>query len=269
MKTRWGYGAVEQSPAVVTLVFSNVGAYFVLAVADWLTGGQATYVIGLSWRGLSRGYLWQPVTYMFAHAGPWHLVLNMLMLYFAGRATEQIMGARHFLLLYVASGALAGVGWLLLSPPHAYCVGASGAVLGVLGAFAALEPHRPITLLLFFAIPVTLPAWKLAALLALFELAFLVSGSAGHVAYAAHVAGIVAGYVYALACCRGWPAWLQGPRRAWRAFWRRRTLQSERRFSEELDRILDKIARQGVSSLTRRERELLDRASQRSTSTSR
>jgi membrane associated rhomboid family serine protease len=177
----------------------------------------------------------------------------MLGLYFMGPETERAIGTRQFFILYFLSGILGGIGWLFISDsPWAVCIGASGAIFGVIGAFAALFPHRPITLLVLFILPVTMKAWVLAVSLAVVELVFLLGSPQQGIAYAAHLAGGVAGYVYALALFRG----LGGVMRSWRS-WTRENPVSQ----VELDRILDKIAREGIQSLSRRERTVLDEAS--------
>ena len=88
---------------------------------------------------LNRLYLWQLITYMFLHSGFWHIVLNMLGLFFFGPETERTLGTRRFAALYLVSGIIGGLGWLLLMGSQVgLCLGASGAIFGVLGAFAAL-----------------------------------------------------------------------------------------------------------------------------------
>lgn len=242
--------------AVRFLIAATVAAYLAQLFVDGITRGGFTRLFGLSILGLKSGYVWQLVTYMFVHGSPMHILLNMLGLYFMGPETERSIGSRHFLILYFLSGILGGLGWLFISDsPWAVCIGASGALFGIMGAFAALFPQQPITLLVLFVLPITMRAWVLAVVLAVTELVFLL-GTPGHgIAYAAHLAGGVAGYVYALALFRGFG----GVSRAWRS-WRREKPSSD----VELDRILDKIAQEGIHSLSRQERKVLEEASRRS-----
>ncbi|MBP7830707.1 MAG: rhomboid family intramembrane serine protease [Kiritimatiellae bacterium] len=228
-------------------------------IGDDFSGGAVTRFLGLSLLSVRSGWIWTPFTYLFLHGGVFHLLMNMLILFFLGPETERALGSRKFMLLYLLSGLLGGVGWLLIEKsPLAYCIGASGAVFGILGAFAALFPDRPITVLVFYILPVTLRAWVLAAILGLVELMFLLSPGAGNVAYAAHLAGGLAGYFYALGLVRG----SRGMSPGWRSLARRfRPPPADGPDPRELDRILDKIAGQGLHSLTPREREWLDRAS--------
>ncbi|MBN1269102.1 MAG: rhomboid family intramembrane serine protease [Kiritimatiellae bacterium] len=251
------------TPAVRALLIANIAVFFVVAIADRATGRLFTHLLGLSAAGLARGFVWQPLTYMFLHGSAWHLFINMLVLFFMGRETERTMGTRHFVTMYLLSGVLGGIGWIIISRAAVPCVGASGAVFGVLGAFAALYPNRPVTLLVMFVLPVTMKAWVLVVVLGLFELAFLVSGVEGNIAYAAHLSGIVAGYVYGLTFRGGGAGpsgWLSRRRGA---LGRGLPRQADIGLSAEVDRILDKVAREGIHSLTAAEREILERASRR------
>ncbi|MBM4152578.1 MAG: rhomboid family intramembrane serine protease, partial [Kiritimatiellaceae bacterium] len=79
--------------------------------------------------------IWQLITYQFIHQGIFHLISNLLGLYLLGPDTERGLGTNRFLLMYFLSGILGGLGWSLLSPSGIFCVGASGCVFGVLGAY--------------------------------------------------------------------------------------------------------------------------------------
>lgn len=257
------------TPAVRVLLLATLGAY-VLQLVLALAGLHLSVFFGLSLFGLRHGMIWQPVTYMFMHAEamPLHVIFNMLILFFLGPETERAMGARTFVKLYLGAGVLGGIGWLVISGTwDAVCVGASGAVLGVLAAFATLYPHRRITLLLFFILPLTMQAWVMAVGLGVIELLFLLSGvQAGAVANAAHLAGGVAGFLYTrrfihrsseaprpVQVRRGRPpplTVLKG----------KRTPPPPTR--EEIDRLLEKIAGQGMDSLTPAERKALEQASE-------
>lgn len=256
----------SSSPARFTrgLVILTVGVYLVQALLIRAGSDGLTYSLGLSVAGLMQGHFWTLASYMLLHGGPFHLLMNMLMLYFLGSEVERTLGSRHFLILYALSGVLGGLGWVLLKwPGEGVCVGASGAIFGLLAAFAALYPRREVTLLVFFVFPVTLPAWALASLLAGLQLFMMISPFAGGVAYSAHLAGGVAGLVYVLTLFRqdlvrewGWQA-----RVRWQAFRTGRQAEAQSRQRVEMDRLLDKIAQQGLHSLTPSERSDLERAS--------
>lgn len=190
-------------------------------------GNLLTLVFGLHWPLLRAGCFWQPVTYNFLHGSWVHIFLNLFSLLFFGSAVERLIGTRRFWLLYLASGVIGGLGWMLFNwlEPHFWialsqlpgehwgvlaqrwaesqpigafgvCVGASAAVFGLIGAFAALCPDQKLFLLLFLVIPLKLRARTLALLLMVITLVQLVVGL-GQVAYAAHLFGGLAGYLLA------------------------------------------------------------------------
>ncbi len=252
------------TPAVHALLCLIIGVYIVELLLPPLTRSRLYYWFALSVRGLRHGFLWQPFTYLFLHGGLLHIVLNGLALYFIGPATERAMGTRQFLILFFLSGLLGGLGWALITDSNAFCIGASGAVFGILGAFAALYPNEPLTVLLFFVIPVTLPAWIWALILAGGELIAMLRPETGGIAYAAHLAGGLAGYVYtSVVFCNGQPfrnlfrKFMQRGRTAGSSF-----LKESPPDAAEIDRLLDKVAREGFSSLTPSEREKLERAAE-------
>ncbi len=273
----YSYGMAQRplGRTVRNLLIINVGLFVLEVLLDPRSldshyVGPLAQWFGLAWDDIRRGMLWQPVTYMFLHGGLMHLLMNMLGLLVLGRELEDTLGERRFLRLYLGGGLLGGLGWLMLSGGDGrVCVGASGAVFGIIGAFAALFPHRQLTLLLFFVIPVTMSARTLAIAFGVGTLLMLRVGGGG-VAHAAHLAGGIAGYLYghhiAGAVQYGHakhPGWSFSTLKAW---WRRRhyTVISDSQEPvdwAEVDDVLDKIRLQGVNSLSRQEKELLDRAS--------
>ncbi len=117
---------------------------------------------GLSSEGVEQGAWWQLVTHAFLHGNIWHLLFNMAGLWFAGRIVERIMGTGRFLALYIACAVAGGLAQLLLEGGRSLLLGASGAVCGVILAFATIFPEAQIVMLLFFVIPLRLRAKYLA-----------------------------------------------------------------------------------------------------------
>jgi membrane associated rhomboid family serine protease len=161
---------------------------------------------------------------MFLHGSLLHLLLNTFTLVFFGSGLEFEVGARRFWRIFLLGGIVGGLGWVLAdlfeprlvawlaSGPawgggvlqalhlhrnaagHGICIGASGGVFALIGAYAALFPrHETMILVLFW--PVRLKARTLAVILGVVTVGEAVLGL-GQVAYAAHLAGGVAGYVY-------------------------------------------------------------------------
>lgn len=259
-----GLGLFEQpvTPVVRVLLFINVIVFVLRHFVQLGTPGAMDLIFGLSSDFYRSGFVWQIVTYMFLHANLIHLLFNMLVLYFLGTEIEQTLGGRNFLTVYMVSGILGGLGWLGLTD-SGICIGASGAVFGLLGAYVAMFPNRYITVLIFFILPVTLRAWVLATILACIEFALMTMHVADRIAHSAHLAGLLAGYVFAFVVFRkgGFRV------RIIREPKNRPGLKVLRREDasavtpEQIDAILDKIAREGMSSLTKQERALLERAS--------
>ncbi len=153
----------------------------------------------LHWFGFHPGLLflgrvWTPVTYQFLHGGLMHLFMNMLWLFVFGPDVERLLGSRQFVRFYLACGALgvlATMGPFLLSGEYATVIGASGAAMGVLAAFAMIDPERQFFL---FPLPVPITATWLVILVVLFNLLALRAGDS-NTSVATHFGGMVAGYV--------------------------------------------------------------------------
>jgi membrane associated rhomboid family serine protease len=138
-----GRTAIQTAVAPVTrlLIAINVAVY----VAELATGGGVNgdrgwiFEHGVLFGPLvAAGDWWRLITAAFMHYGPFHLLLNMYGLYFAGTLLERAIGHWRFLLLYLASG-LAGSAGALVWSPTSLTLGASGALFGILGALFVLE----------------------------------------------------------------------------------------------------------------------------------
>ena len=159
---------------------------------------------------------WQPLTHMFMHGGWWHILFNMYTLVMFGMVVERVLGTKKFLILYFVTGfgAVAlhtGVEWLEVhralasSDPAAQqnvvdllrtpMVGASGAIYGVLVAFAMLYPEARMTLIFP---PVTLDAKWMVALFIGVELITGITGTQMGIAHFAHLGGALFGFLLIL-----------------------------------------------------------------------
>jgi len=229
---------------VQLLLILNIGAF----VLEYFLGVRLSRFCALRADWLSHGAFWQLLTYQFIHQGIGHLLFNMLALFFLGPETERALGTNRFFKLYLFSGVLGGLGWSILSPGYHVCVGASGAVFGILGAYAALYPNRD--LFIWGVIP--LKAWLLVLLFGAYELIQTLGGPGGAVANSAHLGGGIAGYLYATVIAR--PDIMRKIRKKFAAKEKAPVDQNE------INRILDKAAADGLHTLTRAERALLKRA---------
>ena len=260
----------------ISLLVLTCAVFAVQLIAD-KPHGMFTSVLSLSRAGIARFWFWQFFTYMFVHYGTAHLFFNMLGLYVFGRDVEDCIGTARFVILYLACGFIGGGLWLLFAGRTASCLGASGAVCGLLGTYAAFFPDRKM--LLLFP-PIVLKARTLAIGYALFSVFLMVDGVHGggmQVAHSIHLTGGIAGYVYGWRTRKtsgflfgtDWSRWRpfrKGLFGGLRAGLRRRNMRlmdpdpDYRPERDEVDRILEKLNTGGMSSLTRWEREVLERA---------
>ena len=163
---------------------------------------------------------WQPLTHMFMHGGIWHILFNMYTLVMFGMVVERALGTKRFLILYFVAGfgAVAlhtGVEWLqvrhlmasgntadVINLYRTPIVGASGAIYGVLVAFAMLYPQARMTLLFP---PVTLDAKWMVIIFIGIELFTGVTGTQMGIAHFAHLGGALFGFLLVLYWRkRGW-----------------------------------------------------------------
>jgi len=201
---------------------------------------------------------WTLVTYMFVHdpRGFTHILFNMLGLYFFGSRVEERLGARRFLTLYFVSGICGAILTFFLAP-NSSVIGASGAVFGVMLAFARFWPTAQI--LFFFILP--LEARFAVIIMACMALYSGAHGSQSGVADFAHLGGFAGGYLYL--------KWLER-REGIRKFrskvvapvskdillnWKRVDPKKVHEVNrDEVNRILDKINAKGLGGLTPEER---------------
>ena len=182
--------------AAQALVLAN----FALFATWWLAGTPVTTWLELGFRPVyltEPGFAWATLlTALFLHAGPLHLLMNMLVLLLLGAPFEERIGTRRLLIVFFAGGLLASLGSGLLAlwqGQDSIHIGASGAVFAVMGAFALLYPRDEIPMLLG---PLFLPRVPviLAALVFMGgETAYVAAGISDGVGHTAHAAGFVAG----------------------------------------------------------------------------
>ncbi len=271
------------------LLATLVACYIVqLFLNRWKSEEWVLNWLALSTYGLQHWRLYQLITFQFLHGGPWHLLLNMFGLYFFGRTMEGMLGSRGMLKLYLASGTIGGLlqvalGFAFPSVYYFPVVGASAGVFGLIAAFATHAPDDPITMLVFFVVPVTFPAKVLLlvegplALLGAIGPFIHVSFQPG-VAHAAHLGGMLTGIVWIRMIMSPTPpfqfwrslAQRTAPKRESPAPPSKRSVKTAKKKQEELpagefisrevDPILEKISAHGIQSLTDRERQILQAA---------
>ena len=191
----YAIGPGAPTPAVKILLITNVVLFFM----NVIVGEEMTRSLGLSPRLVfEHAALWQPFTYMFLHStsGLGHILFNMLALWMFGTELERTWGTRFFTKYYFVTGVGAAATSLLLSLfiadiHDSTTVGASGAIYGLLIAYAMYFPHRTIYYIIF-----PIPARVFVAIMGFIAFWSSVSGSGGGVAHTAHLGGLVVGYLY-------------------------------------------------------------------------
>jgi membrane associated rhomboid family serine protease len=193
----YSFGPGPVTPAVKALLIANIAMFVAEVFVPSLVG-----LLGLSPQAIFHsGRVWQPVTYMFLHhpGGFGHILFNMLALWMFGVELERLWGTQFFLRYYFVSGVGAALTTIVVSllpfdvaaqVYYSTTVGASGAIYGLLLAYAYYYPDRPILLVIF---PV--PAKYVVMILGGFALLSSMSGGSG-VAHATHLGGLLAGYIY-------------------------------------------------------------------------
>jgi membrane associated rhomboid family serine protease len=257
------------TPVTKKLMILNVGIFLVSWILSLILPGVQQWLY--EFLALRPGQwadwfpfvpVWQLLSHGFLHStqDPTHVLWNMVQLYFFGTMLEGIIGGRRFLTTYLLcmfAGGLLHVFVELATGTPTGALGASGAALGVVVAVATLRPR--VQVLLIF-IPVML--WVLAAgivgLNFINAITELVKGGSSGVAYWVHLGGAA----YGFACVR--LGWIQTD---WVERWRsKRVLAAESRRRDDdfqMDRLLEKIHKEGMGNLTKSEREFLKRSSSR------
>jgi len=252
------------TPAVRVLILACAGIFLLQVVADRFF--PFTYWFGLVPAQVARGAVWQLATYVFLHGGILHLLFNLLALWMFGSDVEERMGTARFVRFWFITGIGAGLvavafGWGERFP----VVGASGAIFGILVAFAKFFPQRPVTLLVMFFLPVTLQARMLVLVYGAIEVMVLAQTGMRGLGQLAHLGGILFGWV--ALNLPDWSARLKGARERARSERRLRSFRAgdeeRRELREEIDRLLGKVSRAGMAGLTPGERRRLVEASER------
>lgn len=170
-------------------VWIIIGINLLLFIAT-IINGNLIYIFGLQPASfLARP--WTIVTNLFIHSGIWHILANMITLYFFGSFLYQLIGMRRFLLVYFVGGILGNILFILLAPsPFSIAIGASGAIFAIAGVLVVMMPR--LRVLLYFIVP--LPLW--VVVLVFFVIWSFLPGIAWQAHLGGLVLGLVAGYIF-------------------------------------------------------------------------
>ncbi|MCU0820939.1 MAG: rhomboid family intramembrane serine protease [Spirochaetes bacterium] len=239
--------------------------------------GLIERMFGLSHTGIFYEFkLWQPFTYMFIHGGWMHIIFNLIALWMFAGELEQMWGSRAFLRYYLFSGLGAGFFIIIMNfivyNRYGYApvtIGASGAIYGILLAYGITWPNREV--LLYFVLPVKIKYLIIAfGLMEFFGTLSSAVGSGGNISHIGHLGGLISGYIYILYSRSGGK---DDPEKSSynkninmineflrKERLKRKQLEIDDRIEAKkiIDILLEKIAREGMSSLSPKERKQLE-----------
>lgn len=171
----------ELIPIIVLIIINflvyigvNIAQYTNTSILGYLALSRSTFLVAP----------WTIFTYMFTHQAFFHILANMVTLYFYGSFVNRIAGVRTFLLIYLVGGLVGGLFVLLLSSPASFTIGASGAIFALGGALAVMTPKLKVFI---FPIPAPMPLW--VAIL----IGFLVLAIIPGVSWQGHLGGLLTG----------------------------------------------------------------------------
>lgn len=265
------------------LLGTLVGVFIIGTVFYSVSNGRIRIDIplALTLNSIESGKIWTLFTYSLLHAGVFHLAFNCLGIFFVGRILLTLIGSERFLVLFTLSVFLGAVGWLMVNltgPKNVSMVGASAGLTGLMAAFAFIIPNQPIQVLLFLVIPVRITPMNLLKILFIFDLVGMVfleilgyNIGGVHIAHSAHLGGMFGGWVFFKFILNkdfsfnrpdiSPPKWFTSRKTTKAQTGRFRiNFTNRRELQAEVDRILDKINKQGFGSLSEEERNTLDRA---------
>lgn len=266
------------------LIVINAGVFILqLLTRQQNNLGPITSWLQLDVQQVASGQIWRLLTYAFVHSPYmlWHVLFNMLFLWWFGSDVEDIYGPREFLAIYLVGAFLGGVAceaaWLMGMTGAVQVIGASGAVMTVLVLCALHYPTRVIYLFLFLPVPI----WLCVVYMVGSDLLGMLGVFETQVAFAAHLGGAAFGFLYYKWQGRLLDLWpgLPAAREKRRARPQLRIYRdeetgepvpvaappsqdSDEHLEAKVDAVLEKVAQFGQSSLTDSERQILLKASE-------
>ncbi len=281
-------GFMRIPPVIRTIIAINVIVFVFQALFGGIQiGGQSIIRYMVFYLGFDPSFFtaitqpWRFITYMFLHGGGFHILFNMLWLWWLGRSVEEAIGPRSFIVLFFGAGIGGAIFHIALSFLYgtSLVIGASGAVFGVMVAFAYLFPRAPIMLIL---LPPIEARFVVAGLIA-FDVIFI--GQGDGVARLVHLGGAGVGYLLIKAHYQGadLSKYIRPVEQLWKGIWQEKPSKKtkakkprnqnmysvsdadivEETDQSELDQILEKISREGYDGLSAEEKKKLFELSKR------
>ncbi len=191
----WTFGG-RMTPTVRKLIYINSILFIIQLFSEKMIGIDLSLWLGfIPQVFLNHYYVWQPFTYLFLHGGLMHILFNMLILWMlGGEIEEKVFWSKGFLKFYLICGIGAALFYLIFfNKSQVPIIGASGAIYGILVAYAVFFGNRQLIL---FPLPVFIRAKYFVLMILLIELVSSVFYSEDGIAHTAHLGGAVIGYIY-------------------------------------------------------------------------
>jgi len=255
----YSYTPNSYATAIKILVSINFGIFLLQALSksERLFFPLFGLVPKLVWSDLM---IWQPFTYMFFHGGVWHVLINMFVLWMFGSELERIWGRDRFLKFFFITGVGSGLITMLFSlQSMTPVVGASGSVYGVLLAYGLTYPNRRVYL--YGIIPIK----SIWFVFGIGLMAFLSSfNNISEISHLTHISGMLIGYLLLKKPIHWTSLWFNIRKRTleYRVMKEEKKLVEKNKIENDVNKILDKINREGYDSLTENEAERLYKGSQ-------
>ena len=255
----YSYTPNSNATAIKILVSINFGIFLLQALSksERLFFPLFGLVPKLVWSDLM---IWQPFTYMFFHGGVWHVLINMFVLWMFGSELERIWGRDRFLKFFFITGVGSGLITMLFSlQSMTPVVGASGSVYGVLLAYGLTYPNRRVYL--YGIIPIK----SIWFVFGIGLMAFLSSfNNISEISHLTHISGMLIGYLLLKKPINWTSLWFSMRKRTleYRVMKEEKKLVEKNKIENDVNKILDKINREGYDSLTENEAERLYKGSQ-------
>ena len=264
-----GLSMPKLTPAVKVLLIINAAVFLLQIFLDKplrFSPGWMTAHFGVTIHDFWQ--LWRYITFQFLHSTGdiWHIVFNMLGVYFFGTALESNWGTKRFTFFYLGCGIFAGFAYVFIGAifhlsGNIPIIGASGGVFGILLACAIMFPHFRL-ILLFFPVPIRLAAVIIfSAMIFIVLRALSIGNTSGAMSDVAHLGGAL-GAVYVL--------WFR-PRlvraasasttKRQQGVWEKK-MKKQQQLQTKIDAVLDKIRHDGIASLTSSEKKILNDATE-------
>ncbi|MCL1865248.1 MAG: rhomboid family intramembrane serine protease [Spirochaetes bacterium] len=261
------------TPGVKLIMIINIIVFIIQKFADIIMSDPhlLEYTFGISHPGLFTDFMiWQPLTYMFLHGGWAHIIFNLIGLWMFAGELEIEWGRKRFIKYYILSGIGAGL-FIALMNYIAYThygstpvtIGASGAIYAILLAYAMRWPNREV--LFFFLIPIKMKYLVLIfGVLEFYGTLSTATGAGGNISHIGHLGGIITGFflvnymMKSKSQTKKSGSFFERLNKKSRLNNKKNIIDSRIKAKRIIDTLLEKIARDGMNSLTPEEKKSLE-----------